>query len=364
MVMSSPTIICPKCKAEIPVEEALGHSIQEKLEKELTRKIKEETSTELKFLQGELDKKEAKLTEGRTIELQLRKQKLELEEEKRNFELEKARQLDEERAKIRKVTLDEASGEWHLKEKEFEKKISDMKLSLEDAQRKATQSSQQLQGEVAELDLENSLKSDFPTDKIEPVGKGVRGADISQTVKTNIGNVCGTILFEIKRTKAWAGDWPKKLKEDVRSAKADVGVIVSTVLPDDAKSGLGNVEGVWVVSPPLLTAVVTLIRSKLIDVAREKFVSSNQASKSEKLYEFVVSHEFSQQLESIAEVYQEMNSEIAKERAAMERIWKTREVQVRRLLTGTANIVGGIRGSGATMPSIKGIDLPALGEGE
>ncbi len=358
--MSFPTIVCPKCKAEIPVEEALGHSITEKLEKRFQEKL----SNELKQLQEELESKKEKLATAEGAELKLRKDKLALEEEKRSFEIQKQRAIDEERAKIREQTLNEATDSWRLKEKEFEKKLSDMKLALDDAQRKATQSSQQLQGEVAELDLENSLRVEFPTDVVQPVGKGIRGADISQTVKTSMGNVCGTILFEIKRTKAWANDWPKKFKDDLRAAKANTGVIVSTVLPDEAKSGLGLVEGVWVVTPPLLISVVTLIRTKLIDVAREKFVSSNQASKSEKLYEFIVSHEFSQQLEAIAEVYQEMNSEITKERAAMERIWKTREIQVRRLLTGTANIVGGIRGSGATMPSIKGIDLSELPDGE
>lgn len=358
--MNSSTIVCPKCKAEIPIEQALSHAFREKIETEARKNFSEEK----RLLQEELESKEKKLVEARAAELQLRKQKLDLEEEKRNFELEKTRQLDAERTKIREQTLNEATDNWRLKEKEFEKKLSDMKLALDDAQRKATQSSQQLQGEVAELDLENSLRTEFPSDIVQPVGKGIRGADISQTVKTSRGNVCGTILFEIKRTKAWANDWPRKLKDDLRAAKANVGVIVSTVLPDEAKSGLGLVEGVWVVTPPLLISVVSLIRTKLIDVAREKFVSSNQAGKSEKLYEFVVSHEFSQQIEAIAEVYQEMNSEIAKERAVMERIWKTREVQVRRLLTGTANIVGGIRGSGATMPSIKGIDLPELPDGE
>jgi len=358
--MSSSIIVCPKCKAEIPVEEALSHAFREKIEIQAKKGFDEEK----KLLQEELESKIKKLSAAEDAELKLRKDKLALEEDKRSFEIQKQRAIDEERGKIREQTLNEATNFWRLKEKEFEKKLSDMKLALDDAQRKATQGSQQLQGEVAELDLENSLRAEFTSDIVQPVGKGVRGADISQTVKTSMGNVCGTILFEIKRTKAWANDWPKKLKEDLRAAKANVGVIVSTVLPDEAKSGLGLVEGVWVVTPLLLISIVTLIRTKLIDVAREKFVSSNQAGKSEKLYEFIVSHEFSQQLEAIAEVYQEMNSEIAKERAAMERIWKTREVQVRRLLTGTANIVGGIRGSGATMPSIKGIDLPELLESE
>src|SRR3989344_1172891 len=100
--MSSSTIKCPKCQAEIPVEEALGHSIQEKLEKEfeqkfslrekeLAKKIKDEAGDELKLLQDELTKKEKKLEESRENELELRQQKNDLEEQKRNFELDKQR---------------------------------------------------------------------------------------------------------------------------------------------------------------------------------------------------------------------------------------------------------------------------------
>lgn len=367
----SSSITCPHCHQDFAVEEALAKHLKEQIEKEYASKLeqvkkdaintaKDESNKEISILKEEMALKSKRLAVAEEAEIQLRKQKLSLEEEKRSFEIEKQRTLDLEREKIRQQTMTEATDSWRLKEKEFEKKLSDMKLALDDAQRKATQSSQQLQGEVAELDLENSLKSEFPSDIIEPVGKGVKGADISQTVKTSMGNVCGTILIEIKRTKAWSHDWPKKLKEDLRSAKANVGVIVSTVLPDEAKTGLGLVDGVWVVNLNLFVSVIAMIRSKLIDVAREKFVSSNQASKSEKLYEYIVSHEFSQQLEAIAEVYQEMSLEINKERASMERIWKTREIQIRRLLTGTSNIVGGIRGSGATMPSIKGVDLAEL----
>lgn len=373
--MSSSQIVCPHCQKSFAVEEALGKHLRDQLESEFSQRLDQEkkiavqnaqesNQKEIQVIRTEMEEKAKKLAIAESAELKLRKDKLALEEEKRSFEIQKQRAIDEERAKIREQTLNEATDNYRLKEKEWEKKLTDMKLTLDDAQRKAAQGSQQLQGEVAELDIENSIRNEFPTDQVAPVGKGVRGADIVQTVKTSRRNVCGTILYEIKRTKAWANDWPKKLKEDVRSAKANYGVIVSSVMPEEAKSGLGLVDGVCVVRAPLLLSAVYLIRSKLIDVAREKFVAGNQASKSEKLYEFIVSHEFSQQLEAIAEVYQEMNSEITKERASMERIWKTREIQIRRLLTGTANIVGGIRGSGATMPSIKGVDLPSLEEGE
>lgn len=374
--MPSPTIICPKCKAEIPVEEALGHSISEKLEKEfqeklaakekeLAKKIKAESTSELKLLQEEIEKKEKRLEESRENEIALRKQKLELEEEKRTFELEKQRQLDAEREKIRLKVEMEMLETQRLRDKEKDKVIDDLKKALDDAQRKANQGSQQLQGEVQELDLEETLKQKFIYDVIEPVGKGVRGADIRQIVKTQLGNNCGTILWESKRTKAWSSEWLTKLKDDLRSEKANIPVIVSSVLPETAGNGIGLVDGVWVTSYSLYPVLAELLRQKLIDVAREKYVSQNKVTKAEVLYSYIVSHEFIQQVEAIAEVYQDMQSQIAKERAAFEKIWKTREAQVNRLVGSTANIIGSLRGNvGSTMPAIKGIDLPGLTDGD
>lgn len=369
-------IICPNCKAEIPVEEALGHSIQEKLEaeyakklkdsqKSLEEKIKNEAGSELKLLKEELEKKEAKLAQAREEELALRKQKLDLEEEKRSFEVEKQRQLDEERKKIRLQTEMEMLEASRLKDKEKDKVIDDLKKALEDAQRKAAQGSQQLQGEVQELDLEETLKLKFVYDTIEPVGKGVRGADIRQVVKTSLGNVCGIILWESKRTKAWSDDWPVKLKDDLRKEKANLAVIVSSVLPEGAESGIGLIDGVWVANYSLYLVLAELLRTKLIDVAREKFVAGNKAGKAEVLYQYITGHEFRQQVEALVEVYQEMQSQIARERAAYEKIWKSREAQVNRLVGSTASIVGSLQGSvGSALPSIKGMDLPELSEGE
>ena len=359
--MPSATIVCPKCKAEIPVEEALSHAFREKIE----HQAKESFEVEKKLLQEELEMKEKNLEESRQAELTLRKQKLELVEEKRSFEVEKQRQLDEERAKIRKTTLDEATESWRLKEKEFEKRLSDMKEAVEDAKRKGEQGSQQTQGEVQELDLEETLKQHFLFDTIEPVGKGVRGADIRQVVKTQLGNTCGVILWESKRTKAWANDWVAKLKDDLRSEKANIPVIVSSVLPEEASSGIGLVEGVWVTNYSLYLVLAELLRGKLIEVAREKYVSQNKTGKADILYNYITSHEFSQQVEAIVEVYQDMQSQIAKERAAFEKLWKTREAQVNRLVGSTANIIGSLRGHvGSTLTSIKGLDLPGLEEGE
>ena len=347
--MTNP-IKCPKCGEEFEISDALSLSIREDIEKDVAEK--------LKLIQEELKFKTEKLDQSREESLKLHQEKLKLEDEKKSFELEKQKQLDTERVKIRQTSLTEFSDTHRLKDMEKDKMLLDMKNKIEDLQQKVTQGSQQLQGEVEELDVEEYLRSAFPFDEISPVEKGVRGADICQTVRTNLGNVCGVILWESKRTKAWSDDWASKLKEDLRSSKANIPIIITSILPKSIISGFGLYEGVWVCEPKFVQPIAEIMRLRLIEAAREKFVSQNRVEKSETLYNYIVSHEFRQQVENIVEVYQEMQEQIIKERAAFEKIWKARETQTQRLLTGTAGIVGSMQGIvGQSLPPVKGLDL-------
>jgi hypothetical protein len=294
----------------------------------------------------------------RENELRLREEKRKVEEKEKGLKLEVQRQLDEQRKKIEEEVLQQAVEEHRLKDKEKDKIIDDLKNSLDDARRKATQGSQQLQGEVLELDIEGLLKDSFPNDQIEPVEKGIKGADIRQIVKSPKGFASGVILWELKRTKAWTDSWIAKLKEDLRSEKANVPVIITTTLPKRLESGFGLYEGVWIVAFNLVLPVATIIRKNLLDVAFEKAVSSHKGGKSEVLYDYITSHEFRQQVEAMMEVYREMQDQIAKEKAAYERIWKLREGQMQRLVSSTANVVGSIQGRvGHTALPIKGLEL-------
>ncbi len=366
MIPMANLIKCTKCGEEFEVSEALTHSVREELEKSLTSKIYREAENKFKSvaeeegkaLQEELKFKTQKLDEAREESLKLHQEKIRLEDEKKSFELEKQKQLNAEREKIRQATLNEFSETHRLKDMENEKVRSDLKKQIEDLQQKINQGSQQLQGEVLELDMEEFLKTNFPFDDISPVEKGVRGADISQTVKTNLGNICGVILWESKRTKTWSDDWAVKLKGDLRSSKANIPIIITQALPKTITSGFGLYDGVWVCEPRFVQPIAEVMRLRLIEAAREKFVSQNRAEKSESLYNYVVSHEFRQQVENIVEVYQEMHEQVAKERAAFEKIWKAREAQSQRLLTGTAGIIGSMQGIvGQSLPPVKGLDL-------
>lgn len=281
-----------------------------------------------------------------------------------NAELEAAKKLASEEGKIREEATKLADERQRLNLAAKEKTITDLQKSLDEAQRKAAQGSQQLQGEIMELDLEKALADAFRDDEIAPVPKGVTGADIAHTVNNARGASCGLILWEIKRTKNWVDGWVPKLKEDVRSAKANVAIIVTEVLPKDMDEDIGQVNGVWVCKPALAIMMGALLRKGLLDVGAQKALAENRGSKADALFNFVTSHEFIQQIESMVETYTEMRQQVTKERVAYERLWALREKQADKLLMSTANVIGGMQGQvgQGSMPRIKGLDL--LEEGE
>lgn len=352
------TIQCPKCKHEFALDDAIGAELRGKLERDIKKQVEEQAAIEVQDLQKQLAEKDRKVAEFREQELKLRQEKRLLEEKEKDLKLEVQRQLDDQKKLIEEAVFEKAAEAHRLKDLEKDKKIADLEKLAKELERKSQQGSQQLQGEVQELDLRDNLAKQFPEDEIEDVGKGVHGADIRQIVKSKLGTVCGVILWESKQTKAWKDEWLSKLKDDVRAEKANIPIIVSTVLPREIKNGLGQKEGVYICSYPLALPLAELLHKNLIEVAYQKFVSQNRGNKADSIYEYVTSHEFRQQIEALAEVYREMQEQTGRERAAMERLWKAREGQIQRLLSATVNVYGKMQGlAGSTLGQIKGLEL-------
>lgn len=373
------TIVCPHCKKPLEISEALDTEYREKLVAELeekhkielqkqkveleekaTRKVKEELELKLKELEEEKteekERREKLMQNLLKVNEEMRLMKIKDEER----DLENQKKLAEDREKIKEELSKTLEEKAKLQVAELSKKLEDTQKALEDAQRKSQQTSQQLQGEVLELQLEQSLAASFPDDVIEPVGKGVKGADIRHIVRTARGNECGVVLWELKRTKAWDDKWTGKLKEDLRAEKAHVPIIVSETLPEEASSGFGYRDGVLVCSLTLAIPVAEMIRQQLISVARERYILThkNNATDAERLFAYITSHEFLQQIEAMVELHQEMNMQIAREKAAFEKIWKARELQVTKMLKTTTSISGSLQGLlGNSMPQVKGLDL-------
>jgi hypothetical protein len=276
------------------------------------------------------------------------------------MELENQKKLLEAQEKLREDITKMVKEKASLEVAELKKRLDDTQKALEEARHKSQQTSQQLQGEVLELQLEQSLAVSFPDDVIEPVQKGVRGADISQSLRTVRGNVCGIVLWELKRTKSWSNDWIGKLKQDMLAAKAHIGILVSEALPEEAQSGFWFTDRVIVCSLALAIPIAEMVRQQLITIARERFIMEhkNNKTESERLFEYITSHEFLHQIEAIVEIHQEMTVQIMKERAAFEKIWKARELQAQKMLKSTTAIAGSLQGIvGNSLPQIKGMDL-------
>ena len=355
--MSTNLVKCPTCGFEFSPDDVLTHQIEvelrARLESEMLVKAKAEAGKELADRDAQIKELQVQAKESIDLELKLRKEKREIEEAKEKFELEKTRQLDAERSKIREDAQKVILEKEKYKIIEYEKKLSDMQKSLEDAQRKGNQASQQLQGEVQELDLEDTLRRLYPYDEIGEVKKGENGADIRQVVRTEKGTVCGKILWESKRTKAWSDGWVSKLKEDLRRDGSNLAAIVTQSMPSHISENIGNVNGIWVLTPEAIAPLSALLRKNLIDVAREKVVSVHKQTTAETLYDYVTSSSFNQNVERIVGIYLEMKGQIAKEETNSQRSYKQRNMQVDMLLSGMTGIYGEMQGiAGASLQSI------------
>jgi hypothetical protein len=236
--------------------------------------------------------------------------------------------------------------------KELEKQLEDQRRLAEEMKRKAEQGSMQLQGEAQELLLEELLKDHFPYDNISEVGKGVEGADCIQTVHNHLGSECGKIIFESKRTKTFNNAWIEKLKNDMRSKKADVAILVTQAYPKEM-SCFGERDGVWICSFSEVIALTTALRHTIMRVADTKKLEENKGEKMQMLYNYLTGNEFRQNIETIVEGFLSMKNAITKERVQMEKLWKEREKQLEKVLLSTSGMYGSIKGiAGASVGTI------------
>jgi len=356
------TINCPHCGKSIPLTEALSHQIQDKyakfykirleeekqklsvqLKDEAVKKAKQEVELQLKDKTNELDelRKQNKNFQEQLLELNktLRQLRTSMEEEKLNLE----KRLSTEQNRIRQDEQKKFEDQYKLKFLEIEKQNKDLKNSLEDAKRKAEQGSQQTQGEVMEDELKKILMTEFPYDEISDVPKGIRGADLIQAVKNNVGKKCGTILWESKRTKVWTEGWIPKLKQDQREIKAELAIIVTQVLPQEI-SNFGLKDGIWIVDYKTVIGAAVAIRNNLIELFSLRSSNKGKEEKKEILWNYLNSIQFKQRIEAISDVYNQMQEEMEIEKRWFNKKWAKQEKNIRQVLDSVSAMDGDLRG--------------------
>lgn len=409
--MHEGTITCPSCGHQFELSDALTGQIREHLrgelqrdilerEKDLKKKVDvfkqqkeilerdretldEQVEKKLKLRLSEAETKAAKKAEGkfaeqlrelqetlnerdtsikgyREKELELRKKQRELEKAKEDAELELARKLDEERRKIQFEAEKKVNEKHRLKDLEKDKLISDLRSALEDMKRKAEQGSMETQGEVLELDFEGKLKRFFIHDVIEPVPKGMRGADLVQKVQTALGVPCGIMLWETKNTKAWSAQWIPKLKDDMAEVRAALAILISVALPEGVNR-FACIDGVWVCDPACALPLAAALRDQLLAVHRERQTAVGKNEKMEMLYHYLAGVEFKQKIEGIVDAFNALQDQLKRERRAMEVQWKEREKQIERVIRNTTGLYGDMQGIiGGEIPRIPTLELGGL----
>ena len=421
--MTEPTITCPNCKTEIKLTESLAapliestrrqfeqrlaqkdseiiqreqsmrekekqlaedkrrledqvaDQVAEQLKAERARVIAEESkkaklataaelenkARELTELQEVLKSRDEKLAEAQKAQAALIKKQRELDDAKRELELTVEKRVQDGLIEVRTLAKKEAEDEQKLKVMEKEQTIAAMQKQIEDLKRRAEQGSQQLQGEVQELELENLLRSKFPFDSIEPVPKGEYGGDVLHRVVGTGGQPGGTILWEFKRTKNWSDAWLVKLRDDQRTAKAEIAVIVSQILPKGVET-FELVEGVWVTHPRAALPVAMILRQSVLEVALARQSSEGQQTKTEMVYQYLTGPRFRQRVEAIVEAFSTMQEDLDKERKAIMKQWAKREEQIERVMGATVGMYGDLQGiAGKSLQEIEGLELKVLG---
>ena len=322
----------------------------------------QEKESEKKILQEELDEKNKKIQEIKEVEINLRKEKNKLEESKKDFELEKQRQLDEERTKIKNEASQKAAEEQQYIIAQLKKQLTDATKAKDELARKLEQGSQQTQGEVLELEFEELLKREFPLDGIEAVRKGIHGVDVIQKVCDRSGRSCGQIAWELKHTKSWSESYIQKLKDDQVSAKADLAVIVSAILPVDVR-GFAFRDNVFICDIKFAINLACLLRYDLAKVAESKRALVGKEEKKDRVYAYVNGVEFKQRIQTIAEAFIDMKTDLDKEKRAFQAIWAKREKQIERVIDNTFGVYGDLKGlTGGTIQEVKMLELASSDE--
>lgn len=418
MSMNEPIIICPKCKTEIKLTESLAAPLIEATRQEYEKRISmtqgdvakreaaileqevalakaketvneqvitklkgerekiaveeakkarlliatdlEQKAKEVTNLQQVLDERTKKLAEAQNAQADLIRKQRELDDAKRELELTVEKRVEESLGSVREKAKQEAEEGLKLKVLEKETQIASMQRQIEVLKQKAEQGSQQLQGEVQELEFETLLRTKFPRDTIDPVPKGEFGGDILHGVVGPLGQGCGTILWESKRTKNWSDSWIPKLRNDQRAAKAEISLIVSNVLP----KGIDNfdfIDGVWVTEVRCAVAVAIALRQSLIELSAARKAGEGQQTKTEMVYQYLTGPRFRHRVEAIVEKFNDMQGDLEKERKVMTRLWAKREEQIRGVIESTVGMYGDLQGIvGRSMQEIEGLEMRLL----
>lgn len=414
--MNGATIVCPNCKMTFEISDAIAHQIEDELlkakteqsetlrkEYDMLAKTKVKDAVQIAMaeakqeseLQLEKERNNAKYAlekakQTTELEIERAKQSTEFEAEKLRKQAESSKEAEKQLREQQKILLEElsqankaredaeltarkellekekiireeatekASENYNTKIREQEETISKLREQLTTAKQVAEQGSQQLQGEILELDVENNLRSNFPFDIIDEVKKGERGSDIRQVVNEQFYQSCGLILWECKNAKTFQSSWLGKLKDELATEKAQIGVIVFNPTDGGGDDFKQLTENIWLVKPRYVTMLASLLREVLVKVFIANRNAEGKDVKIEMMYNYLTGGEFSNRIRYIIESYDEMSKQLDTEKKQAQRRWATQEKILQKVTSSLYGMSGDLQGiSGQEIIALPAID--------
>lgn len=374
--MAIPTIKCKNCGTEIEISEALTHQIEEQVrvsekaqheidikdaekkgEEKANERVKKQFEDQVASMQkeNEEEKERNKKLISQIDEMLDEMRKLRVKDEERDIEMKKKIMEAEENSK--KEARKQADADNQLKNLEKDKQLNDALKQVDELKNQLQQGSQQIQGEVLELELEKILLNEFPQDIIQEVKKGERGADIIHGVIDKLGRNSGTILWESKNAQ-WKNEWLSKLREDQRAKKSDLAVLVTINKPDGLESFTYR-EGVWLTTWQFVIPLALALRFSLISLNHERASGQGKQEKKEILYQYFTGAEFKNRVEAIVEAFSSLQDELEKEKRWFNAKWSREEKNIRKIIDHTYGMYGDLQSIvGRSLPEIKTLELP------
>ena len=224
-------------------------------------------------------------------------------------------QLRETLEREQKLALYEKSEEQTRERERWQKKIAELERQVENKTPNDL-------GDATQFHVLDALRNAYPTDSIIAIAKGKPGADIRHEVR-NKGTVCGKILLDAKNHKQWRNDFVAKLKEDQRTEQADYAILATMEFPSGKKE-LCIEEDVIVTSPARVVSVVDILRRTLLQMQKLRLTTVERENKTQRVYEFITSEKFRQQLGKVDEVAAKLGDLDVDEQKEHQRVWKKR----------------------------------------
>jgi len=208
------------------------------------------------------------------------------------------------------------------KEREIEKRRTQVKI--DEMSKQLKQKSMEVQGEVQEELIEDYLRNKFPTDTVEEVKKGAKGADCILTINNKDNEKLAQIYFESKDHKTFKEEWVNKLLSDMKDKNINYGVLITTAMPKEYnKQQDGYVErhGKRIMIIPMnyqiIHTLVSFIRFNLINEYKSK-KDFDAPKMMKRLWDHIMGPSFQLPVRNLYQTMIKMNDLMGKEKKFFE----------------------------------------------